>query len=155
MGGVCSRSSNAPKESLYAKGRNDFYGSVAGEYKQHEFQVDAHIKLAQPQERKSLDRQSLEESKQIQEPIRFGETGLTGYGSSDDDFYDGIPRFRKTLSQKSRSFRSKQTAKFYILSITRVQSSHIELIPLNALGSTWGFWKFHGHLMGIAKFKCR
>lgn len=35
-----------------------------------------------------------------------------GYASSEDEFYDGIPRFRRSLSQKSRSRRAKVASNF-------------------------------------------
>lgn len=35
-----------------------------------------------------------------------------GYASSEDEFYDGIPRFKRSSLQKSRSRRAKVSSKF-------------------------------------------
>lgn len=116
MGGRSSKGStphnrfsdaNGPYNN-YAAGRtlyqpNDFKSNSAKEDKSN-----TQSNGSPSQGRKSVEKQP-HEWKQLNEPSLFPEIGTTGYGSSEDDFYDGIPRFPRALSQKSRSRRSKQT----------------------------------------------
>ncbi|KAG5563668.1 hypothetical protein RHGRI_000012 [Rhododendron griersonianum] len=115
MGGRSSKGStphnrfsdaNGPYNN-YAAGRtlyqpNDFKSNAAKEDKSN-----TQSNGSPSQGRRSVEKQP-HEWKQLNEPSLFPETGTTGYGSSEDDFYDGIPRFPRALSQKSRSRRSKQ-----------------------------------------------
>uniref|UniRef100_A0A5B7BCX0 DUF3475 domain-containing protein n=1 Tax=Davidia involucrata TaxID=16924 RepID=A0A5B7BCX0_DAVIN len=109
MGGLCSRSSVSHKKNLYAGGRVDFYASGGEGYQQNELQLNKQSNLTPPQVRESVESQP-QELNQLKEPISFREMSTTGYWSSDDDFYDGIPRYPRSLSLRSRSMRSKQAA---------------------------------------------
>ncbi|KAA8531241.1 hypothetical protein F0562_005950 [Nyssa sinensis] len=108
MGGLCSKSTVSHKKNLYAGGRIDFYASGGG-HQPNDLQLNKQSNLTHPQVRESMENQS-QELKQLKEPISFREVSTTGYWSSDDDFYDGIPRYSRSLSRKSRSMRSKQGA---------------------------------------------
>ncbi|CAI9102546.1 OLC1v1000831C1 [Oldenlandia corymbosa var. corymbosa] len=51
------------------------------------------------------------QQEELEDLSSAGLRGGGGYGSSDDEFYDGIPRFRRSSSQKSRSRRAKVSEK--------------------------------------------
>ncbi|KAK9293138.1 hypothetical protein L1049_021124 [Liquidambar formosana] len=70
---------------------------------------NAQSNMTPPLVRESMEKQ-LQEPRQLQEPVSLRGMDTAEYGSNLDDFYDGIPRFSRALSQKSRSIRSKQAA---------------------------------------------
>ncbi|KAA8547183.1 hypothetical protein F0562_003608 [Nyssa sinensis] len=104
MGGRHSRSSVSRNKDLYASGR---VASGGAGYQPNEFQPNKQSNLTSPQVQESTENQS-QELKQVKEPILFRETSTTAFGSNEDDFYDGIPRYRRSPSLKSRSMRSTQ-----------------------------------------------
>ncbi|KAK3013160.1 hypothetical protein RJ639_009701 [Escallonia herrerae] len=112
MGGICSKGSAAHAEPSRV-GVNPYGSGVAGYGPRESGQSNTQSKSSSPRTRKSMEKQSQDEM-QINEPVLFGEVGMTGYESNEEDFYDGIPRFPRGLSQKSRSARSKQLKKRWL-----------------------------------------
>ncbi|KAK3007408.1 hypothetical protein RJ639_017079 [Escallonia herrerae] len=106
MGGICSKGSAAHAESSRV-GVNPYGSGVGGYWPRESGQPNSQSKSSSPRTRKSMEKQ-LHDEMQIDEPVLFGEVGMTGYESNEEDFYDGIPRFSRDLSQKSRSARFKQ-----------------------------------------------
>lgn len=103
MGGLCSRSSTSDHPSLYSNNNlNNYYQPSRASSK-------AQSKVTPPMVEKSMEKQE-QEQKKTQEPVSYGEIAATGFGSNQDDFYDGIPRYSRVSSMKSRSIRSKQVA---------------------------------------------
>lgn len=95
MGGRLSKGSSRHKKS--SSHANYYGGSGSGPIKSN---VESKSQVEENREK---------QSDELKEPNNsFRESrGMDGYGSSDDEFYDGIPRFSRDLSRKSRSFRSK------------------------------------------------
>lgn len=112
MGGLCSRSSTSDHPSLYSNNNlNNYYQPSRASSK-------AQSKVTPPMVEKSMEKQE-QEQKKTQEPVSYGEIAATGFGSNQDDFYDGIPRYSRVSSMKSRSIRSKQVA---VAKVTEVGS---------------------------------
>uniref|UniRef100_A0A5B7BC23 DUF668 domain-containing protein n=1 Tax=Davidia involucrata TaxID=16924 RepID=A0A5B7BC23_DAVIN len=109
MGGRSSKSSVSHNKNLYASGRVDFNASGGVRNRLNELQSNKRSNLTPSQVQESIEKQS-QELKEVKEPISFREMSTTTYGSNEDDFYDGIPRYSRSLFQKSRSMRSKQAA---------------------------------------------
>ncbi|XP_059656264.1 protein PSK SIMULATOR 1-like isoform X2 [Cornus florida] len=119
MGGICSRASvSQNNKSLYAGGRVDHNGSGSAGYQRNELQANKKINLMESTEKQKQSNfvpaqtgENMEkQSQELKESIIYGEMDTTGYSSNEDDFYDGIPRFPRALSRKSRSIRSKQVS---------------------------------------------
>lgn len=116
MGARSSKSSTPRNRFSDSNSPYNYYGAGRTVYQPNDFRLNSanenksntQSNGSPSQGRKSVEKQP-EEWKQLKEPSLFPEIGSTGYGSSDDDFYDGIPRFPRALSQKSQSRRSRQT----------------------------------------------
>ncbi|XP_057468386.1 protein PSK SIMULATOR 1-like [Actinidia eriantha] len=116
MGGRSSKSSIPHNRFSDTSGTASYYGVGRTAYQPNDFRSNSANEAKSTmqsndilsQGRKSVEKQP-QEWKQLKEPSLFPELGTTGYGSSEDDFYDGIPRFPRSLSRKSRSIRSKQS----------------------------------------------
>ncbi|KAM7513887.1 hypothetical protein LguiA_003470 [Lonicera macranthoides] len=95
MGGRLSKGSSRPKKS---SSHTNYYGGSGGGL------IKSNVE-SKPQVGENREKQS-DELKEPNNSFRESRV-MDGYGSSDDEFYDGIPRFSRDLSRKSRSFRSK------------------------------------------------
>ncbi|KAL3528187.1 hypothetical protein ACH5RR_012843 [Cinchona calisaya] len=105
MGGRSSKSSYGKKYSNpYAStnrsipNQHDLQSNV---YTQTQTQTQTSMLVTAPQVSEKM-----EKKQQSQEEASSPKLS-SGYMSSDDEFYDGIPRFRRSSSQKSRSRRAK------------------------------------------------
>ncbi|KAM7517989.1 hypothetical protein LguiB_016951 [Lonicera macranthoides] len=95
MGGRLSKGSSRHKKSSL---HTNYYGGSGGGL------IKSNVE-SKPQVGENREKQS-DELKEPNNSFRESRV-MDGYGSSDDEFYDGIPRFSRDLSRKSRSFRSK------------------------------------------------
>ncbi|XP_023738313.1 protein PSK SIMULATOR 1 isoform X1 [Lactuca sativa] len=103
MGARSSKSSNTKKGSSHAHGHHSS-GIQPNELKQSHFQGD------KTPSRMSTHSSTLEK-KQTKEPVSTPKTNVSEYSVNEDDFYDGIPRFPMTLSEKSKSRRFRVSAR--------------------------------------------
>lgn len=108
MGGRPSKR-RVDKNSLYAAGRDRNYGSGVA-YQQT--WVSSNSGGMAPHVRESVEKEvpelkEVSEHKQVQEPSPNRQKDMPGYANSIDDFYDGIPRYTRARSLKSRSLRSQ------------------------------------------------
>lgn len=108
MGGCCSKK-RVDKSNLYAAGRGGNYGSGVA---YQPTQVSLNSGGMSPQVRENMEKE-LPESEDVSEPKKSREPspnhqkGMPGYANNMDDFYDGIPRYTRARSLKSRSLRSQ------------------------------------------------
>ncbi|MCE5167026.1 hypothetical protein HAX54_034114, partial [Datura stramonium] len=105
MGGLCSKRATAESTTdggiPYVNGYLD-YG--AGIDQSHRFPTQSNSDPMQSPAGESID-------KQLTGPaLSFPEANAISHGVPMDDVDDGIPRLSRTLSNKSRSTRSKQVA---------------------------------------------
>ncbi|KAL5555130.1 hypothetical protein UlMin_037366 [Ulmus minor] len=106
MGGICSRSSNAENNPFSAaNAHSDRYKSDGG----GGYQSKAKTVVAPPPPMGGMEEEKIQEEKQLREPVVTRKSDAAASyepAAPDDDFYDGIPRYPKTMTQKSRSVRS-------------------------------------------------
>lgn len=117
MGARSSKSSNTKKGSSNAHGHH-VTGIQPHELKQSHFQGD------KTPSRMSTHSSTLEK-KQTKEPVSTPKTNVSEYSVNEDDFYDGIPRFPMTLSEKSKSRRFRVCK---IFTLATFFSSHMMLL---------------------------
>ncbi|XP_028119803.1 uncharacterized protein LOC114317291 isoform X2 [Camellia sinensis] len=110
MGGRSSKNSIPHNRFSNSNGRVDYYGSGRSEYQPNGVKSNSENEIKSNLLSNSTPLQVHDSSveKPLKESSSFHEKGSDGYRSNEDDFYDGIPRFPRSLSQKSRSMRSKQ-----------------------------------------------
>ncbi|CAL5375337.1 unnamed protein product [Camellia sinensis] len=110
MGGRSSKNSIPRNRFSNSNGRVDYYGSGRSEYQPNGVKSNSENEIKSNLLSNSTPLQVHDSSveKPLKESSSFHEKGSDGYRSNEDDFYDGIPRFPRSLSQKSRSMRSKQ-----------------------------------------------
>lgn len=105
MGGRSSKNS-------YGKKYTNPYASTYKEIpKQYDSQSNVYVQTQKQQPSKPVTAppsvmEKVEKKQYSQEEVVSPRPG-SGYGSSDDEFYDGIPRFRRSSLQKSRSRRTR------------------------------------------------
>lgn len=104
MGARSSKSSITKKGSSYANA----YGSYGTGVQPHDLK-QSNLPGDSTPSRTSTDN-SIIERKQTKEDVSSPKTSVTGFGSKEDEFYDGIPRVPATLSEKSRSRSLKVSA---------------------------------------------
>ncbi|XP_019180728.1 PREDICTED: uncharacterized protein LOC109175823 [Ipomoea nil] len=106
MGGLCSRRATAEGASAgglsHVNGHLNFGAGVVYQSRGLPTQVNANPTQSRAVE--SLDKHPNDS------PFSFPEIDAISRGAEMDDINDGIPRLSRTLSQKSRSTRSKQVA---------------------------------------------
>lgn len=108
MGGCCSKK-RVDKSNLYAAGRGGNYGSGVA---YQSTQVSLNSGGMSPQVRENMEKElpeseDMSEPKKSREPSPNHQKGMPGYANNMDDFYDGIPRYTRARSLKSRSLRSQ------------------------------------------------
>ncbi|XP_010272496.1 PREDICTED: uncharacterized protein LOC104608266 isoform X2 [Nelumbo nucifera] len=102
MGGLCSRRSTVDNASSGSFPNVNGHGDhKSGVYQSPGLSSNMGTDLTPPPGRENMD-------KQLREPFSFPDM-KTAYGSN-EEVYDGIPRFSRTLSHKSISTKSKQMA---------------------------------------------
>ncbi|KAL6977777.1 DNAJ domain protein [Sarracenia purpurea var. burkii] len=143
MGGRNSKSSIAHNRFSDTSGHGNYYGAGHTadrpyEYKSNsanEAKSNMQSDVTRSQARENTEKQP-QEWKQLKESNSFNEMGTTGYSSSEDDFYDGIPRFPRDLSRKSRSISSKQVTGAKALGKARNLGLGKAVNVLDTLGSS-------------------
>ncbi|XP_052199162.1 protein PSK SIMULATOR 1-like [Diospyros lotus] len=113
MGGVCSSRNSGRKVDYYSANRTVYQSN---EFRKQRLSTDIKVEIqsdsAYSPARDSMEERQPQDWRLLKESTSYREMGArSGYASSEDDFYDGIPRFPRALSLKSRSFRSRQAAK--------------------------------------------
>lgn len=107
MGGLCSKTSGSSKRSSGA--HNTKHGS--GRSIDHPPKLIESMKNQTnllPSEVLEITDAKLQEPKKIKSSTVKDESSLTKIGSDSDEIYDGIPRYPRAHSQKSRSTRTKE-----------------------------------------------
>lgn len=148
MGGFCSKSSSQGFAYHSTNGHgNDRKAAGSG------YQPNEQISLTLPKVKDSMEKQP-PDATQFQETLPFRNwdaAPAADVGTSPDDFYDGIPRMPRGLSQKSRPVRSTQAAvaKVRIFNLA-ICSSLFYLTFVFELCfcclSCWVFVVFHKHV---------
>ncbi|KAJ9671140.1 hypothetical protein PVL29_027228 [Vitis rotundifolia] len=108
MGGCCSKK-RVDKSSLYAAGRGGNYGPGVA---YQPTQVSLNSGGMSPQVRENMEKElpeseDVSEPKKLREPSPNHQKAMPGYANNMGDFYDGIPRYTRARSLKSRSLRSQ------------------------------------------------
>nr|XP_027078177.1 uncharacterized protein LOC113701629 isoform X1 [Coffea arabica] len=110
MGGRSSKSSHGKKyTNPYASTYKEIpkqYDSQSNVYAQTQKQQPSKPVTAPQSVLEKVEKKQYSQEEEVVSP-RLG----SGYGSSDDEFYDGIPRFRRSSLQKSRSRRARVSEK--------------------------------------------
>ena len=135
MGGCCSKK-RVDKSNLYAAGRGGNYGSGVA---YQPTQVSLNSGGMSPQVRENMEKE-LPESEDVSEPKKSREPspnhqkGMPGYANNMDDFYDGIPRYTRARSLKSRSLRSQGA-------VAKVGASEADILLYWMEYLSWKEWK--------------
>lgn len=107
MGGCCSKR-EVDKSSLYAASRDGYYGSGVA---YQPARVSSNSGGVAPQVWENMKKElpeskEVSDLKQLQEPSPKHPKGMPENANKMHDFYDGIPRYTRAQSLKSRSLRS-------------------------------------------------
>lgn len=107
MGASCSTSSDSHRKS--SRVRSNKYKSDGVGHQPPELveSTKNQTKFSPPKARKSTEKKS-DRPSEIKKSVSNHEAIMTGIGSNNDEFYDGIPRYPRAQSQKCRSTRTKQ-----------------------------------------------
>lgn len=109
MGGVCSRTRRTTADDI--SGNNGYDGGFAhANGHSNSEPVMGYQSRGLPSKISDSTPAAVDDgmNKQLREPFSFPEVNVVTYGL--DDINDGIPRLSRTLSQKSRSTKSRQAA---------------------------------------------
>lgn len=112
MGARSSKSSNTKKGTSHSNTNVNAYGTRATGVQPNELKK-SNLEGDLTPLRISTDTSTLE-IKQTKQEVATPKTGVSGFSSKDDVFYDGIPRLPATLSEKSKS-RSFRVGDYFTL----------------------------------------
>lgn len=107
MGGLCSKTSGSHKRSFSAHSTKHGSDRSMNRPPKLTESMKNQTKLLPSEVLESTDAKS-QEPKKIKSSTVKDESSLTKIGSDSDDIYDGIPRYPRAHSQKSRSTRTKE-----------------------------------------------
>lgn len=104
MGGVCSRTRRTTSDDIGGHtGEGGF--TLANGHSNNESGM-VYQSRGLPSKIRNSTPSAVADNKSLREPFSFPEVNVVPYGL--DDINDGIPRLSRTLSQKSRSTKSRQ-----------------------------------------------